>query len=199
MTDIRPATLPEPFSFKAMMFEIAGRRPSPTVDFEPPVIAPITKPLGESTVGVLVSCGVHTDADAPFAATNDLTYRMISRETAVADLRLGHQAAIRYYALQDLNCAYPRDRPVDVQAAAVDRDPAQRQPVDVHHPGRRRCPSPRGRLDWQRCRSALASGPDADPARPHGRDSGAGIAVPRIASSGVLRSMRIRLRGARPP
>lgn len=116
MTDIRPATLPEPFSFKSMMFEIAGRQPSPTVDFEPPVLAPITKPLSESTVGVLVSCGVHTDSDAAFAATNDVTYRMISRETPLDDLHLGHQAAIRYYALQDLNCAYPRDRLIELEA-----------------------------------------------------------------------------------
>jgi hypothetical protein len=70
-------------------------------------------------IGLLVSCGVHTAEDAAFAATNDLSYRLVSRETPLHQLMLGHQAAVRYYALQDLNAAYPRDRLLELEDAGL--------------------------------------------------------------------------------
>jgi D-proline reductase (dithiol) PrdB len=119
MTRVLPETLPAPFSFKELMAEISGRTPSPEVNFDPPTMATLSKPLAEMTVGVLVSCGVHTAEDAAFASTNDLSYRLVSRDTPLDELVLGHQAAIRHYALQDLNCAYPRDPLLDLETAGL--------------------------------------------------------------------------------
>ncbi|WP_415394249.1 hypothetical protein ACMTN4_00290 (plasmid) [Rhodococcus globerulus] len=114
-----PSNLPTPFSFKDMMADISGRQPSPAVDFDPPTLTSLQMPLANATVGVLVSCGVHTAEDAAFASTNDLTYRLVSRDIELDELVLGHQAAIRKYALQDLNCAYPRDRLLELEAEGL--------------------------------------------------------------------------------
>jgi D-proline reductase (dithiol) PrdB len=114
-----PRALPRPFSFKDMMQEISGREPSPAVDFEPPAMTRVDKPLEESTIGVFASCGVYHADQKPFEVTNDLSYRLISREIPLDDLILGHQAAIRHFALQDLNVAYPRDRMIELEAAGV--------------------------------------------------------------------------------
>jgi D-proline reductase (dithiol) PrdB len=114
-----PETLPKPFSFRAMMQELSGREPSASVNFDPPKMAALTKPLEALTLGVFASCGVYHHSQDPFAATNDLSYRLVSREIPTSDLILGHQAAIRYYATQDLNVAYPRERLLELEAAGV--------------------------------------------------------------------------------
>jgi D-proline reductase (dithiol) PrdB len=82
-------------------------------------VASLIKPLVEVTVGVFASCGVYHASQEPFAPTNDLSYRLISREISTADLILGHQAAIRHFAVQDLNVAYPRERLIELEAAGV--------------------------------------------------------------------------------
>jgi D-proline reductase (dithiol) PrdB len=123
MSQPMPASLPKPFSFRAMMSELFGREPSPSVDFEPPVIASLAKPLAQAKVGLFVSCGVfHRTDQTPLQPTNDLSYRLISRETPLADLELAHRAAIRAFALRDLNVAYPRDRMLELERDGVFRE-----------------------------------------------------------------------------
>jgi D-proline reductase (dithiol) PrdB len=118
MTEL-PKTLPRPFSFSAMMSQLTGSVPSAPANFEPPVRTPITKPLGESTIGVLVSCGVYHSTQPPFQPLNDLSYRLIDRSIPIEELTLGHPAAIRHFALQDLNVAYPRDRLLELEAEGI--------------------------------------------------------------------------------
>jgi hypothetical protein len=123
MSQPMPVSLPKPFSFRAMMSELFGREPSPSVDFEPPVIASLTKPLTEAKVGMFVSCGVFPRTDqTPLQSTNGLSYRLVSRETPLADLELAHRAAIRAFAVQDLNVAYPRDRMLELEQEGVFRE-----------------------------------------------------------------------------
>jgi D-proline reductase (dithiol) PrdB len=48
--------------------------------------------------------------------TNDLSYRLIDRETPYSDLIIAHQTPVRRWALEDLNVAFPRDRLIDLEA-----------------------------------------------------------------------------------
>ena len=48
--------------------------------------------------------------------TNDLTYRLLHRDTALSELKLSHMTPARKWALEDLNVAYPRDRLIELEA-----------------------------------------------------------------------------------
>ena len=87
-----------------------------TPNFEPPRLAPLRKPVTESTIGVFTSAGVHRKHEPPFAETNDLTYRLIDRDVPLCDLSFAHMTAVRPWAEQDLNVAYPRDRLIELEA-----------------------------------------------------------------------------------
>jgi D-proline reductase (dithiol) PrdB len=47
--------------------------------------------------------------------TNDLSYRLIDRETPYSELTVAHQTPVRRWALEDLNVAFPRDRLIDLE------------------------------------------------------------------------------------
>lgn len=49
------------------------------------------------------------------AETNDLTYRLIDRETPYAELVVAHQTPVRVWAIEDLNVAFPRDRLMELE------------------------------------------------------------------------------------
>lgn len=50
------------------------------------------------------------------AETNDLSYRLIGRDTLVADLVIAHQTPVRVWALDDINVAFPRDRLIELES-----------------------------------------------------------------------------------
>lgn len=93
----------------------------PDVDFPPPPLAPLRKPIAESTVGLYVSCGLYHHSDPPPGRTNDLNYRLIDRSVPLSELRMGHLSAVRRWAEQDLNVSYPRDRMIELESEGAFR------------------------------------------------------------------------------
>lgn len=87
-----------------------------TPNFDPPRLATLRKPIDESTIGVFTSAGVHLRTEPPLGETNDLSYRLIDREVPLTDLGFAHMTAVRGWAEQDLNVAYPRDRLLELEA-----------------------------------------------------------------------------------
>lgn len=106
-----------PFSYLAFQNEEHPDAP-PRTDpvFEPPRLTALRKPVAASTIGVLTSCGVRHPDQSPLGATNDLTYRLVDRAWALADLVFDHETPVRVWADEDLNVAYPRDRLLELEA-----------------------------------------------------------------------------------
>jgi D-proline reductase (dithiol) PrdB len=108
---------PMPFSYVQFMTELMAPQPYPRQpDFAPPDLTPLRKPIGQSTIGIFTSAGIQSRDDASMAETNDLTYRLIDRDTPYSELTIAHQTPVRRWALDDLNVAYPRDRLVELEA-----------------------------------------------------------------------------------
>lgn len=109
-----------PFSFGAFFRELNPEGP-PWADpvFEPPRLTPLRKSVQDSTIGVLISCGVRHPSQPPLGTTNDLTFRLVEREWPLADLVFDHETPVRIWADQDLNVAYPRDRLLELEAAGT--------------------------------------------------------------------------------
>ena len=106
-----------PFSYVQFMTELMAPEPYPRQpNFAPPTLAPLRKPISQSTIGIFTSAGVQLRSDSPLGETNDLAYRLIDRATPLADLVVAHQTPVRSWALEDLNVAFPRDRLVELEA-----------------------------------------------------------------------------------
>ena len=72
---------------------------------------PITKPLNESRVVLIVSGGIYRKDQPPFnPVKNDLTFREIPRDTKVEDLRISHDFYDHRDADKDVNCVFPLER-----------------------------------------------------------------------------------------
>ena len=109
-----------PFSYVQFMTDLMAPKPYPQQPvFEPPTLAPLRKPIDESTIGIFTSAGIQLRGDAPLAETNDLSYRLIDRAVPYSDLVVAHQTPVRVWALQDLNVAFPRNRLADLEAEGV--------------------------------------------------------------------------------
>lgn len=113
-----------PFSYVEFITEELAKRgqqyhAAQTPDFDPPRLAPLRKPIEESTIGVFTSAGVHLKQEPPLGETNDLNYRLIDREVPLCELSFAHMTAVRPWAEQDLNVAYPRDRLIELEAEGV--------------------------------------------------------------------------------
>ena len=106
-----------PFSYVQFMTELMAPQPYPRQpNFAPPSLTPLRKPIAQSTIGIFTSAGVQLRGDDLLAETNDLSYRLIDRETAYSDLTIAHQTPVRTWALEDLNVAFPRDRLIELEA-----------------------------------------------------------------------------------
>jgi D-proline reductase (dithiol) PrdB len=99
-----------PFSMKKLMAELTGRIPAAGPVFDPPNLTPLRKRVAESTVGLFVSCGVQMPEDPPLSETEDISFRLVHRDTPLSNLVLSHKTAVRKWAAEDLNVAYPLDR-----------------------------------------------------------------------------------------
>ena len=70
-------------------------------------LAPLAKPLSESTVALIASGGVYRHGDIGFTHKDDLTHREIPSETATEDLRVTHFAYDQTNAQRDPNVVFP--------------------------------------------------------------------------------------------
>jgi len=108
-----------PYSFSRLLAEFGKSIPMP--EFDPPALTPLRKPVAESTVGLFVSCGAQLPEDPPLLETEDITFRLLHRDTPLARLIVSHQTLVRKWALEDLNVAYPIDRLKDLEREGVFR------------------------------------------------------------------------------
>jgi D-proline reductase (dithiol) PrdB len=106
-----------PYSFSALLAETGKSIAKPV--FDRPVLTPLRKPIAESTIGLFVSCGAQLPADPPLLETEDITFRLLHRDTPVSDLIVSHKTLVRKWALEDLNVAYPIDRLKELEAEGV--------------------------------------------------------------------------------
>jgi D-proline reductase (dithiol) PrdB len=109
-----------PFSYVEFMTELMAPQPYPRQpEFAPPQLTPLRKPISQSTIGIFTSAGVQLRSDSMLAETNDLSYRLIDRDTPYPELTIAHQTPVRTWALDDLNVAFPRDRLIELEAEGV--------------------------------------------------------------------------------
>ena len=105
-----------PFKYVEFMTQLMAPQPYPAPpNFAPPTLTPLRKPISESTVGIFTSAGVQMANDTPLAETNDLSYRLISREWPTSEMVIAHKTPVRIWATQDINVAFPRDRLVELE------------------------------------------------------------------------------------
>jgi D-proline reductase (dithiol) PrdB len=109
-----------PFSYVDYMTKLMAPKPyPPQPNFNPPQLTPLRKPIEESTIGVLTSCGAQLKDDKPMAETNDLSYRLLHRDIPLSELKVSHMTPVRKWALEDLNVAFPRDRLIELEKEGV--------------------------------------------------------------------------------
>jgi len=72
----------------------------------------LDKPLKKNRISLISSAGIFLDGQEPFDpwAVNDLSLRIIPKETAPERLRLHHNYFDHRDALKDLNCVFPIQR-----------------------------------------------------------------------------------------
>lgn len=88
-------------------------------EFDAPELTPLTKPLAEATVGLIVTSGAYYPEQMRLGERNDLSYRLLSRHRELTDILFAHKTPIRQFGLADPNVAYPRDTMVDLEQAGV--------------------------------------------------------------------------------
>jgi D-proline reductase (dithiol) PrdB len=92
------------------------RQPAALPRFDAPRMVPVHKPVAELTVGLLVSLGARTPGQEPLQRTNDLSYRLIPRTVPSEQIVFDHATPARFWADEDLNVAFPRDRMAELEA-----------------------------------------------------------------------------------
>ena len=106
-----------PFKYVEFMTQLMAPQPyPPPPNFEPPRLTPLRKPISDSTIGIFTSAGVQLANDKPLGETNDLSYRLISRESPASEMVVAHKTPVRVWAVKDINVAFPRDRLVELEA-----------------------------------------------------------------------------------
>jgi D-proline reductase (dithiol) PrdB len=108
-----------PFSMKKLLTELTGQPPKPAPLFDPPALTPLRKSIAQSTVGMFVSCGAQLPEDPPLGETEDISFRLLQRDTPLSKLVISHKTAVRKWAEEDLNVAYPLDRMKELEAEGV--------------------------------------------------------------------------------
>jgi D-proline reductase (dithiol) PrdB len=105
-----------PFSMRKLLADLTGQVPRPAPLFDPPVLTPLRKPIAQSTVGLFVSCGAQLPEDPPLGETEDISFRLLPRDTPLSKLVISHKTAVRKWAEEDLSVAYPLDRMKELEA-----------------------------------------------------------------------------------
>lgn len=105
-----------PYSYSRLFAELTGRSFENRPNFGPPRLTPLEKPVAESTVGLFASCGAQLPEDPPLDETEDISFRLIPRDTPVSKLVISHQTKVRKWAVEDPNVAFPLDRMKELEA-----------------------------------------------------------------------------------
>src|ERR1700680_923320 len=99
-----------PFSFSRLFEEVTGRKFENRPVFGPPTLTPLRKPIAESTIGLFASCGAQLLEDPALGETEDISFRLIHRDTPMSRLEVAHKTKVRKWAVEDLNVAFPLER-----------------------------------------------------------------------------------------
>jgi D-proline reductase (dithiol) PrdB len=94
----------------------AGQKAAVLPQFDAPTMVPVDKPVSELTIGLLVSLGARIPGQEPLQRTNDLSYRLIPRNIPTERIAFDHATPARFWADEDLNVAFPRDRMAELEA-----------------------------------------------------------------------------------
>lgn len=98
------------YSFSRIFEEVTGRPFENRPVFDPPRLTPLRKPIAESTIGLFASCGAQLQDDPLLGETEDISFRLIPRETPMSRLVVAHKTKVRKWAVEDLNVAFPLER-----------------------------------------------------------------------------------------
>ena len=104
------------YSFSRLFEEITGRRFENQPVFDPPKLTPLRKPVAESTIGLFASCGAQLAEDPLLGETEDISFRLIPRDTPLSRLIVAHKTKVRKWAVEDLNVAFPLERMRELEA-----------------------------------------------------------------------------------
>jgi D-proline reductase (dithiol) PrdB len=104
------------YSYSRLFEEITGRKFENRPVFDPPNLTPLRKPLAESTIGLFASCGAQLADDPPLGETEDISFRLIHRDTPMSQLVVAHKTKVRKWAIEDLNVAFPLERMKELEA-----------------------------------------------------------------------------------
>ncbi len=88
----------------------------------PSRINPLGKPLGQSRIAMVTTCGVHTASDAPFnlkSKTGDPSYREIPNDVPWDELELSHVGYNTRKVSADINCVFPLERLRELEAEGI--------------------------------------------------------------------------------
>ncbi len=109
------------YSFSRIFEEVTGRKFENRPVFDPPRLTPLRKPVAESTIGLFASCGAQLPEDPPLGETEDISFRLIPRDTPMSRLVVAHQTKVRKWAVEDLNVAFPLERMRELESEGVFR------------------------------------------------------------------------------
>jgi D-proline reductase (dithiol) PrdB len=80
---------------------------------------PLKRPLGEATVAIVTTSGVHCCEDTPFDLASDASFRAIPRTATSAELCITHEHYDRRDVARDLNLIFPLERLLELEAEGI--------------------------------------------------------------------------------
>jgi len=104
------------YSYSKLFQEVTGRTFENRPVFDPPRLTALRKPIAQSTIGMFVSCGAQLPSDPPLGETEDISFRLVHRDTPVSKLAVSHKTKVRKWAVEDLNVAFPLERMKELEA-----------------------------------------------------------------------------------
>jgi D-proline reductase (dithiol) PrdB len=104
------------YSYSKLFQEVTGRAFENRPVFDPPRLTALRKPIAQSTIGMFVSCGAQLPSDPPLGETEDISFRLVHRDTPVSKLAVSHKTKVRKWAVEDLNVAFPLERMKELEA-----------------------------------------------------------------------------------
>lgn len=109
------------YSYSRLFEKVTGRSFENRPVFDPLRLTPLRRPVSESTIGLFVSCGAQLPDDPPLGETEDISFRLIHRDTPISKLVVSHRTKVRKWAIEDLNVAFPLDRMKELEAEGTIR------------------------------------------------------------------------------